>query len=152
MTRCWGLTDVTEAMTVCAHEVAFLGFRHQPGQTSIEVPYAEALRCWIPVMILQSFGTGRVTAVNTSTPVRRNKVRLPPPTPPAQRPTVLLTTAITPCLYGILGRPQAERNFRCVVIAERRALEAERATVQRSHFSVDDHLCCELPTASDAHE
>src|SRR5205823_445603 len=141
-----------DPMAVCANEIALLGLRDHPGEASIEVPQAEALRCWIPVMKLQSFGTGRVTAVNTSTAVRRDEVGLPPPAPLAQRTTVLLAPAITPRLHCILGRPKAERNFRCVVIAERRAFETERATVERPHLSVDDHLRGELTRACDTNE
>ena len=43
-------------------------------------------------------------------------------------------------------------HFGRVVIAERRAFEAEAAAVERANLAVDHHLCRKLPAASDANE
>src|ERR1700730_65582 len=103
-------------------------------------------------MELQCLGAGRVAAINAAASVRCDEIGLPLTAPLSERATELLASAFATGTDGVLCGPEAERNLRCVVIAERRTLQTELAPIKRAHLSVDDHLCRKLSAACDTKE
>src|SRR6266550_5618703 len=149
--RC-GLTRVTNAVAICADKVAFRSLSDQPSETSVEVPKTEVFGRWVSVMKLQCLGAARIATVNAPAAVRCDEVGLPLTTPLSQRTTELLAAPVASRFPGLLGRPQAKRNLRRVVIAEARAFETETSPVERAHLAFDDPLCRKDMTARDTNE
>lgn len=139
-------------MTVRAHEIAFRGFFDEPSETSAELSEAKFLCGWISVMELQRFRADGVATIDASSSVRCDQIEFSLLTPLSQRTTELLTPPVPARSRGLLCGSESQRNLRSVVVAERRALEAETAPVERAHLPVDDHLGRKFTAASDAHE
>jgi hypothetical protein len=121
---------VTDSMTVRAHEIAFRGFFDEPSETSAELSEAEFLCGWISVMELQRFRADGVATIDASSSVRCDQIEFSLLTPLSQRPTELLTPPVPARSRGLLSGSESQRNLRSVVVAERRALDAEAAPVE----------------------
>jgi hypothetical protein len=139
-------------MTVRAEKVALRGFGEQPPETSAELPEAEFLCGWVAMMELQHVGAGGVAAIDTSAAVRGDKVELSLSAALAERSAELLATPGAPRLDPLGCSSYADRDFRGVVFAEWRALEAEASSVQRTHLPVENHLRREQSPAGEANE
>ena len=71
------LACVAKSMTVCAHEVALLGFREESRQRAIEFAESETLGGRIPMMELERFDRDGVAAIDTASATCLDQLPLP---------------------------------------------------------------------------